>query len=133
MNEHTEYWLTESLESLDTARVLYDNKKYLDSSFFCHLSMEKMLKAFYTDRTNDVPPKIHNLLLLAERAHLKEELGDQQLVFLARLNTYNIEGRYPSQREALYKNTSVNKFLEILVKTEEVIKWLELKLRSEAL
>lgn len=103
MDKHTEYWLTDSLESLDTANVLFDNKKYLESAFFCHLAMEKMLKAFYTYRTNNIPPKVHNLLLLAERSGLQKEFSEEQMDFLAELNPFQLEGRYPGARQILYK------------------------------
>jgi HEPN domain-containing protein len=55
MDKQTAYWLAESLENLDTAKVLYSNKKYLEAAFFCHLSMEKMLKGFFVKRMKSVP------------------------------------------------------------------------------
>jgi HEPN domain-containing protein len=42
---------------------------------------------------HDVAPRIHQLLRLAERAGLT--LSQEQRLFLARFDRYQIEGRYP--------------------------------------
>jgi len=43
--------------------------------------------------TRDLPPRIHQLLRLAERTGLA--FSEEQRVFLARFDRYQIEGRYP--------------------------------------
>jgi hypothetical protein len=34
IREQVDYWLAESEESLETARILHDKKRYLESAFF---------------------------------------------------------------------------------------------------
>ena len=57
--------------------------------FLAHLSLEKLLKAFWV-KTNieNNPPKTHNLIYLAQGSNL--ELSDEQLKFLQFVNTFNI-------------------------------------------
>ena len=131
MDCQVEYWLKESLENVDTAKILFEHKKYIEAAFFCHLAFEKMLKAFFVKRNKAIPPKSHNLLLLAKRSHLMDEIGESRLDFLADLNLFQIEGRYPGDREVFYMQTTVEKFAGMLNRTEAELKWLEQKLKSE--
>ncbi len=45
---------------MESAEILLDKKKTQQSLFFCHLALEKMLKALFTHNTGQVPPKTHN-------------------------------------------------------------------------
>ena len=48
--------------------------------FIVHLALEKILKAIFVDRNdNNVPPKVHNLVRLAELSMI--ELGENQKLF----------------------------------------------------
>ncbi|MBI5746475.1 MAG: HEPN domain-containing protein [Nitrospirae bacterium] len=40
-----EYWSMASKQDLEAAEILFENKKYHHALFFCHLSIEKTLKA----------------------------------------------------------------------------------------
>lgn len=131
MEAKIKYWVSEANESYQTAKVLFENSRYLESAFFCHLAIEKNLKAFIVFRKNMLPPKIHNLLMLAERSELSKQLTEKQLDFLADLNLYQLEGRYPGDRELLYTQTTLEKFKEIITNTEGELIWLEQKLRLE--
>jgi HEPN domain-containing protein len=131
MNKNVKYWFNESIESLKTAKILLKNQRTLECAFFCHLAIEKVLKAFIANRLNVIPPKIHNLLLLAEQSGLSKELTDEQLDFLSELNIYQLEGRYPGDRELLLKQTPTEKFTQILADTEREYLWLEQKIKSE--
>lgn len=131
MEINTDYWIIEATESYKTAVVLHENKRFLESAFFCHLAIEKILKAFIVYRKKTFPPKIHNLLSLADRSDLSKNLSAEQLDFLADLNIYQLEGRYPGDREMLYTQTPIEKFDKILTDTDGELKWLKQKLRSE--
>lgn len=54
--------------------------------------LEKMLKAHVCKQTNDLAPRIHNLVRLAELAGL--ELDKDSLDFLSDIKGFNLEGRY---------------------------------------
>ena len=88
-----EHWLTGSEEDIEAAALLLEKRKVRQGLFFAHLAVEKALKAHVTRVTAAVPPRTHNLLRLAELADIT--LSAQRRAFLARLQRYCLEGRYP--------------------------------------
>jgi HEPN domain-containing protein len=68
--------------------------------FFAHLALEKILKAVVCKQTNDMAPRLHNLVRLYELAALPVDTA--KIEILAEMNAFNIEGRYP---ESLIKTT----------------------------
>lgn len=123
MKKQTEYWVTESEEDIFTAKILLRSGRLLESAFFCHLSLEKMLKAFIVERQDEIPPKSHNLLVLAKKSGIHKQIDEKTIDLLAEVQPFNIEGRYPETREKLLRNTPTARFADIVSKTEEKIKW----------
>jgi HEPN domain-containing protein len=97
----TEYWLKSAEHDLDAAKGLLKIKKYDWCLFLGHLVLEKALKAIYAQKHSDIPPRTHNLLLLAEKADIV--LTNEQKIFLEQVNGFNIESRYPDQKLSFYK------------------------------
>ena len=93
VQQHTEYWLNGSQDDIEAAVVLMEKRKARQSLFFAHLSVEKALKAHVSKTTQAVPPRTHDLLRLAELAGIS--LPGPRRSFLARLQRYCMEGRYP--------------------------------------
>jgi HEPN domain-containing protein len=93
-----EYWLNGSQEDIEAATVLMEKGKTRQGLFFAHLAVEKALKAHVTKATSDVPPRTHDLLRLSDLAGVA--LTQQQRTFLARLQRYCLEGRYPDLQPA---------------------------------
>jgi len=87
--------------------------------FFAHLALEKALKAHVCRTTGDLPPRVHQLLRLADRANLP--LSDEQRVFLARFDRHHLEGRYP---ESLLVTLSTDAARQELQTAKEVLVWL---------
>jgi len=112
------YWRNGAKEDWDVAQELVQNGRTRHGLFFAHLALEKMLKALVCRQTSDLPPRIHNLVRLAELAALP--LSQRQLDILAEMNASHIEGRYgdspssPSRAEA-------QAYME---RAEEVFQWL---------
>ena len=79
MNSIVRNWVATANYDLRTADAMYKAGRYLYVVFMCHLAIEKMLKAILAQRyPEDVPPKIHNLINLAQRTEitLPENLRD---------------------------------------------------------
>ncbi len=125
MNNQTQYWMDESYETLDSARILFQNKKFLEFSFLCHLSCEKMLKAAYAHHTSEVPPKTHSLSSLAHLAGLVDRMAEANVHFLNQLDAFQLEGLYLLDRQQLYQTTTLEEFQMILNKTEEILLWIQ--------
>jgi len=82
MLNKTEYWLELCDDDLNVAKWLLKGKKFLHMGFYCHLITEKALKAVIANTTNDLPPKIHHLLRLAEIGEIRQELNESQVELL---------------------------------------------------
>ena len=93
VQKQIDYWQTSSDEDFAAAESLLEKGHLRHCLFFAHLAIEKMLKAHVTRQTKDVPPRIHNLVRLAEIAKLK--LDSEQEEFLREFGIYQLEGRYP--------------------------------------
>jgi HEPN domain-containing protein len=89
--------------------------------FFLHLALEKIFKA--VKQTKKLPPKTHNLPLLAEIG--KVNLSEEQKDFCGRINLYNIESRYPN---LFIPSPNLQKAKEYYEQTKEIVEWLERQL-----
>ncbi|MGR3302981.1 MAG: HEPN domain-containing protein [Candidatus Scalindua sp.] len=88
----------------------------------CHLVLEKTLKAFYVRDNNDNPPLIHNLVRLEEKTKLN--CTESQLQFLADVNRFNIESRYPDIKFQFQKLCTTEFTKEQFSKIKEMYQWL---------
>jgi len=126
--EHIEYWLDSAVEDLETARIIFDTKRFVWCLFIGHLALEKLIKALFVQNTGEItPPKIHNLIKLSNAASIN--LTDELKEFFADLNRFHIESRYPEYKNDL-KNVATESFtIEHLKKIEEVFKWLKSQMK----
>ncbi len=91
--KQTEYWLKTAEEDFGVGRHLIEVDKTRHGLFFIHLAMEKLLKACLCKNLGKTPPKIHNLMSMAEKAGIN--LDNKQKVLFTEINEFNLEGRYP--------------------------------------
>ncbi|MFH1612953.1 MAG: HEPN domain-containing protein, partial [bacterium] len=88
--EHINYWRESARHDIEAAEGIFDSKRYDWCLFVGHLALEKILKAVFVDRNdNNMPPKIHNLVRLAELS--KIEIDDEQKFLLDKINDFNIQ------------------------------------------
>jgi len=123
LDKQIKYWIESSDNDLETAELLINSKKILHGLFFCHLSVEKAIKAHVVKVINNVPPRSHNLIYLREKAKIEWE--EENDIFLGILMKYQLEGRYPDYNPSIPSNEKVNEYLN---KTKELVKWLKRKL-----
>ena len=120
IGQHIKYWAESSDENSEVAKLLLEHGHLGYCLFTAHLALEKMLKAHVCKVTGEMPPRIHNLIRLAEMAKL--ELSKGQVDFLTRLGLFQIEGRYPdTARVALDAQTAEDR----LSAAQEMLKWLK--------
>lgn len=121
--EHVKYWLDGAAHDLDAAESLFQSEKYDWCLFIGHLVLEKTLKALYV-KTNEanIPPKIHNLLRLAELSNLTLTVEQQE--FFDDVNEFNIAARYSDEKEAFYKRCTLEYTTPYFTRVKEVHTWL---------
>ncbi len=120
IEKHIEHWRKGSDEDFEVANQLINSNKIRHGLFFLHLSLEKILKAFICLHSNDIAPRLHNLVRLSELSGIAFEEKDTN--FLSEMNPFNIEGRYPELWGAIPSEKEAE---ELLAQTEEVLKWLK--------
>ena len=123
IGKQIEYWISTAKSDLDSAELLIRESKYSHGLFFCHLTIEKGLKAHVIKTTGEIPPKSHNLIYLLELADLELDESDED--FLGILMKYQLEGRYPDYNPVI---PTKEKVLEYLNLTKKMMLWLERKL-----
>ncbi len=126
--QHIEYWLKSAAHDFDVAETLFRNEKYDWCLFIGHLVIEKVIKAFYVRERGETPPKIHNLLRLAEKTSLS--FSDEQKQLLGEINRFNIEVRYSDYKEDFYKLCTREFTEEYFTKIKELYKWLLLQMKQ---
>jgi len=120
--DHIKYWLESAQHDLESAESILDSGRYDWCLFIGHLALEKILKAVFVDRNeNSMPPKIHNLVRLAELS--KIELDEDQKFHLDRINDFNIQTRYPDYKLDFYKRCNLEYTNEYLAKIKEFYAW----------
>ncbi|MEJ5310816.1 MAG: HEPN domain-containing protein [Anaerolineae bacterium] len=113
------YWQNSAVEDWQVAQDLLEQHKVRHSLFFAHLSLEKLLKAIVCHHTQDIAPRLHNLVRLAELTGLS--WTEEQIDTLAEMNVFNIEGRYPDHLQA---PPLIGEAKQYFQRAEEVYQWL---------
>jgi HEPN domain-containing protein len=117
------YWVKSGEEDFEVGKNLVLTDKTRHGLFFVNLAMEKILKACVCKNQSKTPPKIHNLLRLAELAGIK--LDKQQQDILTEINGFNLEGRYPMD---FIKPLDKSEAIKYMNKAQEVFKCFSLTL-----
>jgi HEPN domain-containing protein len=117
------YWISGAKEDLESAEILINKKRILHGLFFCHLAIEKALKAHVVKITNDIAPRSHNLIYLAEKG--KVLFDENDVIFLGILMKYQLQGRYPDYNPRVPEELKARDYL---IKTKNLLKWLNKKL-----
>lgn len=100
--EHISYWLVSAERDWKRTTLMFRNSDYVFALFLAHLCLEKLIKAHWVkDNEANFPPKIHNLNKLISQTQLI--LTDDELIFCADMNKFQIEGRYPDYVSNIYK------------------------------
>ena len=128
MNDKVTYWIEMSDYDFDTAKAMLETKRYLYVAFMCHQTIEKVLKAYWSNVLEEPPLKIHSLSRLAERSGLDKDMSEEQTDFIDELEPLNIETRYPSYKERLMKSLTSDRCKELIEQTDKLRTWIKSKL-----
>jgi HEPN domain-containing protein len=123
MRSDTQNWIDLSDYDLETARRMLATGRFLYVVFMCHLALEKMLKAHFTEATQSIPTKTHDLIYLVKKSGL--DLPQSHLEFIGKINNASVPTRYPEDLQriiAQYPDAVARDYLE---KTEEALAWLK--------
>ena len=119
------YWFESSDNDYETMKVLFKNQKNTWCLFLGHLIIEKLLKGLYARNNpeNPIAPKIHNLILLSQKANLKVPNEIRKKIQV--INTFNISARYDDYKKTFTEKCTNDYTAEQVKNIEEVRKWLK--------
>ena len=72
IQKQTEYWRSGSLSDIDTAGILIDKNILYEGMFFCHLAIEKIIKALYVKNLPEYAQKSITFLCCAKNQILSQ-------------------------------------------------------------
>jgi len=74
--DRSAYWIERAEYDLETAKAMRQTGRYLYVGFMCQQTVEKALKAVIA-KQGVFPPKVHDLVRLAELAGLSDLLSEE--------------------------------------------------------
>ena len=123
IQKQIDYWVKSAEEDFAAAQSLTDKGHFRHSLFFAHLAIEKMLKAHVVNRTKDVPPKVHDIVRLAQLGGIN--LSKEQKNLLLEFRVYQLEGRYPDSQQLPLSTAFVK---NEIARAKGIIEWLKAQL-----
>lgn len=117
------HWMDTSDEDFQTMLDLYASKSYSWSLFLGHISIEKLLKAYYVNKNKKHAPHTHNLYRLAELSDL--ELTDEQADMLDKITSFNLNARYDDYKRAFYSMCTPEFTSEWMEKIKHLRQWIK--------
>lgn len=103
--EYIQWWKEDALRSWETAVYNAAGGQFVFALFAFHLTIEKLLKAAWIkDNQQDFPPRLHDLTSLYNQTDLA--LPNGWYDYIASINEWNIESRYPDFKLKIYQRTT---------------------------
>ena len=122
MSTVPEKWLERARYDLETAQAMRDSGRWLYVLFCCQQAIEKALKAVIAQRTKEFPPRLHNLVSLAEFA--KIAVPEEKEGLFRILTDFYIGSRYPDEVREVGKDLGKANAERYLAETSEAFEWL---------
>jgi len=120
------HWVETSDEDFNTMLVLFRSKSYHWALFMGHISIEKLLKAYFVKQVENHAPYTHNLYRLAELGGL--EISEEHADWLFKITTFNINARYDDYKKEFYTICTVDFTKEWIEKIKNLQQWIKQKL-----
>lgn len=102
---------------------MFRAKHYSHALFFCHLTLEKLLKAIIVKQTQKQSPFLHDLILLVKQTNIK--LNKEQTSQLNEISTFNIRARYDDIKYQFYQKATKDYASKYFNITRNLILWLK--------
>ncbi len=116
------HWKTTSDEDFGTMLELFESNTFHWSLFMGHISVEKLLKAYYVKINKKHSPPIHNLYRIAELCEI--DLNEEHADWLDTITSFNINARYDDFKREFYKQCT-KQYAEIWIeRIKEIRQWI---------
>ena len=125
IKEKVDYWLDNAKDDIESAKIMYNGKKYLYTGFMLQQCAEKALKAYYIYKKEEQHPYTHNLEKLAIVSEINLLMTPQQLKLLSELTPIYIDSRYEDYKNNLKSVLTEGYCLKLIEETEAFCSWIE--------
>ena len=120
--EVVEYWRESAGRDFEVAQGLVKLGHYAYALFFCHLTLEKMLKAVYVAKHEKHAPFTHDLAALLRESGLS--FTEETLKECAIITQFNMQTRYPEQKSEIYQKFNNREYSEkYLAISTKLLSW----------
>lgn len=123
MDKQAAHWIEQAERDLAAAEAMLERGHFTWSLFIGHLVLERMLKARYVKEHEKLAPRIHDLVKLAKSTSL--DLADEQLIFLSEVSDFNMEARYPDEKNRFFQKCNREFADNYLRRIQEMYRWLK--------
>lgn len=86
---------------------------------------KKTLKAYWCGTMPEDPPFTHSHMRLATGCGIYDKMSEEQKDFLDTITNYDIEARYPEDKEALSKRLTKQYCRIIIDDTKQLMQWMQ--------
>ncbi len=117
------HWLETSEEDFQTMNKLFESRSLNWSLFLGHISIEKLLKAFYVKKFHKHAPFTHNLYRLSELCSL--ELSEEFADWLDKITSFNLNARYDDYKREFYLECTEEYTKEWIERIITLRKWIK--------
>ena len=122
MNKRVQSWIDGAEEALGIAEQQLDSGRHLWAIFFCHLAIEKMLKAAVINITGEAAPRTHNLRYLTGLAGMPTD--HPHFEFISKLSDLSVPTRYPEDMMEMGTAFTKDVAKQYTLKAREVMSWI---------
>jgi HEPN domain-containing protein len=131
MDDKIRYWIELAEYDFETAKVMLSSRRLLYVGFMCHQVVEKALKGHHQFSRKDTPPHTHNLSVIASQSGLYGSMDEAQKSLLDVLEPLNVEARYPTRKDQLFRSLTDDRCKSILERTEDLFTWIKQQLSNQ--
>jgi len=117
-----QFWVEEACDNCNSMLNMFSMREYTWSLFVGHLTIEKLLKAYYVKTIDKNIPFVHSLLKLANKSNL--QLTEIQKDKLEKITLFNIKTRYESYKRDFYKKCTKDFTKQNIENILEIKEWL---------
>ncbi len=123
MDTQTAHLIEQAERDLAAAEAMFEKGHFTWSLFIGHLVLERIIKALYVKEHEKLAPRIHDLVKLAKSTNL--DMTDEQLEFLSEVSDFNMEARYPDEKNLFFQKCT-REFADFyLRRIGEMYQWLK--------
>lgn len=120
-------WWELAEADFESAKANLASQRFYITAFLCHQCVEKGLKALWIAQRRELPPKVHNLVELAEALSAYERFDTA----LLRLNPQYVATRYPDAANGVPSRNYNRELAEAFLRdAEEIMVWCRSELQQ---